>query len=545
MNINIKRIIAEKTSNQTDRMTALFESAKCENTIESYRNYIDILSKESDDVIKRNANNLLENYSTMRFLKYFVSTEAFTIDELNDLNAEIALRIKECDESCAAHKEYLEDTQTKVNATIECMSTMEWLRADTKYRFACERYNSACLYESSKVVDDLDMVVYTINTNPNSINQYAKVLAKIDTTEFSQIEQSFPALLKLNTDMILGLDVTLSGKVMLMVTSMPVVIAKRLILNGSVKQKRAFINIIDKQLVTVKSQMKKGNERQYTVLNEYLTNLHQASDMLRQNCNSLPIKEHIADMQPNIIMYEDGIIEDPVAELEDLLSDIIFDEDDEICDKTLESLCILQTKINHIYSTVEEGKVSTAVRKGAYKVADKSNKLASKVANTRSEAKRTATAVKKGADPFINMTNKLINDMKNMDRNERRERIITGQFKLKLFKALKKLIVMITAGAVVYSVGFSPAGVATLVIAIISLLAGVAIDKKLDDKVRREIIHELETELAVVNEKLEDSRGDEKKENKYQLIRIKKKLESDLDRVKYHLRAKDTDMKAD
>lgn len=543
MNINIKRIIAEKTSAKVDSMDALFKNAKCENTLESYMNYIDILSKESNNVIAKNMGNLLENYTTMRFLNFFVSTESCGLEDLNDLNKEIGKRIEECGDSCCEKKDVLLDTQKKVSNIIESQSSMDWLRIDTKYRFACERYNSACLYESSKIVDDLDMIIYTINMNPNAINQYAKLLAKIETTEFSKIEQSFPALLKLNTDMILGLDVTLTGKIMLMVTSMPTVIAKRLILDGSIKQKKAFINIIDKQLYNVKAQLKNGNEKQYPVLNEYITNLYQAKDMLTQNCNSLPIKEHIADMQPNIIMYEDGVIEDPVAELEDLLSDIIFDDDDDICDKSLESLCVLQTKINHIYSTVEEGKVSNAVRKGAYKVADKSNKLASKVANARSEAKRTATAVKKGADPFINMTNKLINDMKNMDRNERRERIITGQFKLKLFKSLKKLIVMLTAGAVVYSVGFSPAGIVTLVIAIISLLAGVAVDKKLDDKVRREIIHELETELAVVNEKLEDSRGDEKKENKYQLIRIKKKLESDLDRIKYHLRAKDTDMK--
>ena len=40
----------------------------------------------------------------------------------------------------------------------------------------------------------------------------------------------------------------------------------------------------------------------------------------------------------------------------------------------------------------------------------------------------------------------------------------------------------------------------------------------------------------VVNEKIEDSRGDENKAKKYELIRIKKKLENDLDRVKYRLK---------
>ena len=80
-------------------------------------------------------------------------------------------------------------------------------------------------------------------------------------------------------------------------------------------------------------------------------------------------------------------------------------------------------------------------------------------------------------------------------------------------------------------------GVTGLVISCISVLVGLAIDVSIDKKVRYQIIRELESELEIVKEKIDDSRGDDNKQNKYQLMRIKKKLEADLARVKYQSRA--------
>ena len=42
---------------------------------------------------------------------------------------------------------------------------------------------------------------------------------------------------------------------------------------------------------------------------------------------------------------------------------------------------------------------------------------------------------------------------------------------------------------------------------------------------------ELEEELEIVNEKIEDSRGDEDKSKKYELMRVRSKLQKELDRI--------------
>ena len=92
-----------------------------------------------------------------------------------------------------------------------------------------------------------------------------------------------------------------------------------------------------------------------------------------------------------------------------------------------------------------------------------------------------------------------------------------------LFKILKNGIAL----GVVFAV--SPA------IAVIGLLGAIAIDQKLDRDARQEILHELENELKMCDEKIEDARGDRNKEKKYQLMRIKHKLEHDIGRIKYYL----------
>ena len=46
----------------------------------------------------------------------------------------------------------------------------------------------------------------------------------------------------------------------------------------------------------------------------------------------------------------------------------------------------------------------------------------------------------------------------------------------------------------------------------------------------------MEDELEVVKEKIDDSRGDENKQKKYELMRIRNELQRQMDRVKYNLK---------
>ena len=75
-----------------------------------------------------------------------------------------------------------------------------------------------------------------------------------------------------------------------------------------------------------------------------------------------------------------------------------------------------------------------------------------------------------------------------------------------------------------------------IIITGITILTSFAIDKHMDKKVKNQILQELENELEMVEEKIEDSRGDEDKSKKYELMRIRAKLKKDIDRIQLGLK---------
>ena len=130
--------------------------------------------------------------------------------------------------------------------------------------------------------------------------------------------------------------------------------------------------------------------------------------------------------------------------------------------------------------------------------------------------------------------------------DKRTERIITGEFRLKLIGFIKKSIIglgsiglgvgaakVIAKGAV--GVIMSPAKLGGLVIVAIGILVGVAIDKKVDAKHRRQILNDLKSELEIVNEKIEDAKSENDRKAKYELMRIRNKLIKDIERIEYNL----------
>lgn len=587
MHINLSKIVAEKQQ-MSQGNTYSFK----DKTAPEFSNELQSLIESSTNVSDY-INDIAGTDLGVPFINYYVTTENMSCDDISSLLENIS-----------------EDSpiRSKLETAKEYYSSMKWLNIDTKYKFARNRYNSTCLFESSYTTE-LQMINYNINTSPETITRYAKLIQRIETDPYSSVEQVFPELLKKNTELVLGLRVTLTGRTASLFTDLPMVIAKRIVKEGTKKQAKAFVVMLDKAASDVIAFVNTGEARQYNMSMVYLDSLEEAKRYIEESpiCEST-ITEHIADMQPDVFMYERGVVEDPTAELEELMSDIVFSDDEEITEESLIKLTRLMNEFNRKYEVVyegdntlqkygkavskmpgfkayqrsiyknpmaklglkagqayqrhkidadvktedvdddyivdidddntmdvamEAGAVAKSVRKGAYKASDKSRKLASKVDAARKDNHRTKEAIKRGVDPFINSINKWINDVRKMDNEERRNRIITNQFKLKLLKAFRKVMGMIT-GTVVLTVALGT--VVGVGIALISLITAVAIDKAIDDKTRRQLINELQTELDVVNEKIEDSRGDENKAKKYELIRIKKKLENDLDRVKYRLK---------
>lgn len=164
------------------------------------------------------------------------------------------------------------------------------------------------------------------------------------------------------------------------------------------------------------------------------------------------------------------------------------------------------------------------VRKMTSTVARRTNKLVNKTAKGAQKAGSTVkTAKKKAYDPMEKFIETTFEKIKKADGNTRKEIIIKGGVVPKVLRFLRRSIAIGAVGVV------SPA------IAGISLLTYIALDKSLDAKARRKVLNELEDELEIVKEKIEDSKGDDNKQSKYELMRIKHKLEKDIVRIRHGL----------
>ena len=127
--------------------------------------------------------------------------------------------------------------------------------------------------------------------------------------------------------------------------------------------------------------------------------------------------------------------------------------------------------------------------------------------------------------------NKMYQSAKRAFTGDKTEEILSGQ-KWTPLKLLKKIL----KTAAIFS--FSKVAFFAY------LLVGHTLDKRRTDKQRREIIMELETEIKLLEEKIDDARGDGNRQAKYALMRTKAELERARDRIRYNLNASYQDMQS-
>lgn len=207
------------------------------------------------------------------------------------------------------------------------------------------------------------------------------------------------------------------------------------------------------------------------------------------------------------------------------LTDFIFDENEDKCLESFKGITDLlekYSKVLELKQTASDARNSLS-RRVALKVEDATKKSINKLRDIKTKGQHTTAVLKRVPAHIDNFINDVINKVKEMDKTERRNRIIEGTFRKKILKVIRNAIVLGAEWAI------SPA------LAGITLLTGVALDKNADKKVRNQILQELQLELRIVEEKLEDSRSDGKRKKKYELMRIKNKLEQEIDRIRYNL----------
>lgn len=67
------------------------------------------------------------------------------------------------------------------------------------------------------------------------------------------------------------------------------------------------------------------------------------------------------------------------------------------------------------------------------------------------------------------------------------------------------------------------------------MMTTFVISKRAKEFERKKLLSELKRELEIVDEKIKDADGSGDREKKYQLMRVKHKLETDIDRIKRYI----------
>lgn len=210
-----------------------------------------------------------------------------------------------------------------------------------------------------------------------------------------------------------------------------------------------------------------------------------------------------------------------------LIDNIVFAKTDDEITEAFMIFARMENLVNEQYSACEEGiiyegKTSMAARQKARSITRKISKT----------AKSVKTNVKKATDPMTKFIDNTMAKAKKADSEERRNIILKGGVVPKVTRWLKR--------AIPISVGLI-AGQAIPVAAVISAIAflgWLASDKALDHREKAKILKELDDEIEMVNEKIEDARGDSNKQKKYELMRIRNKLTRTRDNVKLNLGSK-------
>ena len=209
-----------------------------------------------------------------------------------------------------------------------------------------------------------------------------------------------------------------------------------------------------------------------------------------------------------------------------LIDNIIFAKDDEELTEAFMILARMEQLVNEQYSVCEgviiEGSTSMAARSAT-------RSATRKISNA---SRKVKTSVKKALDPMEKFIENIMTKAKKADSEERRNIILRGGVVPKITRWLKRAI-PIAAGLVV-----GKAIPVAAVLSAIAFLGWIATDKALDHREKAKILKELDDEIEIVNEKIEDARGDSNKQKKYELMRIRNKLNRTRDNVKLNLGSK-------
>ena len=195
-----------------------------------------------------------------------------------------------------------------------------------------------------------------------------------------------------------------------------------------------------------------------------------------------------------------------------------FDDDD---DEDDEEESVTEAKDKEEYPEVEKPDKKPLAQRIQNKAIDSHVQFRKNLAKTKRgfvDVKNAAKASAKTPKSIIDSFKQEIEKWDEMDDDARKEYIIKPGVRKKYFKAFKYVLE--------HYVAFLINPILNVVLAICHGLG-----KSKDIRIRNELVRELKAEIKVTEEKIEDARKRDDDKQKYQLIRIKEKLEAEMQRV--------------
>lgn len=197
------------------------------------------------------------------------------------------------------------------------------------------------------------------------------------------------------------------------------------------------------------------------------------------------------------------------------------DTSDEFVMERLNNIISLSNAYSEI---VTEGKVEKSLVRGAQKAEKGVTKATHSAKGVAVSTGNVVKAVGQIPKSLENEISNFINKMIEKDSTRRREELLNKGARVRLFKFIRKSL-----GVSITATLFGPLAAA------IGYIGSIGVDKHLDAKERRAILRELDQELAIIDEKIDDAKAAGDNKQKYQLMRLKDKLENERKRVKFLL----------
>ena len=163
--------------------------------------------------------------------------------------------------------------------------------------------------------------------------------------------------------------------------------------------------------------------------------------------------------------------------------------------------------------------ISSKAMDKAIKDSSKGNKLKDAAA----EAKRTGMALMKVPKAIIGALKRQIEEWEQMGDDKRKRKMLEPGFRKNYYKKMRH--------AIAYGVAFAINPLLDIMVFFVNYC-----NKERDARLRNELLHELEAEVRICDEKIRDADSGDDKKKKYQLMRIKDKLQAEIVRVRTNSR---------